>query len=126
MRMSVLLFTLVALRTLPALARDEDKPDPLRRVYTAAPDAAFLIMGRAIASKWVITHTDKDLCLVAFEKKESLFSSGNDATATCEPAEGGGTVIRIKTRQKGALSLGANERGFAKDVFTEIEKAGLK
>ena len=121
-----LLFTLAALAPFPASGQTEKKPDPLQRVYTAAPDAAFLIMGRAIASNWVIKHTDKDLCLVAFEKKTSLVSSGGDATATCEPAEGGGTLVRIKVRQKGNVSLGSKERGFAKDVFEEIEKAGLK
>lgn len=107
---------------------EDDKPDPrLERTYAMTTQATYIAMARAIAGKWVIGHTDKDICLISFEQKGGMTTIGNYATATCEELPDGKTLVRIKARQKGdGISFGFKERGFVKDVFKEFDKAGLK
>ena len=105
-----------------AVAQDKAKADPLVRVYNVAAADMFPVMGRAIAGKWKVSHSDKDLCVVTFEAPTTMTNSGYDATASCEPADGG-TRVRIKARQKGAMSSRGREERFAKDVLDEIAKA---
>ena len=93
--------------------------DPLSRTYTTSADAMFPLMGRAIAEKWRVLHSDKDLCLVTFEAPQTLMESGFDATASCESADSG-SLVRIKARQKGTVSLRRREEGFAKSVLDQI------
>jgi len=112
----------VALIAMPAYAQEKKQEDKMAKVFVIAPDQMFGTMGRAIAAKWKVTHTDKDLCLVTFEQAGTMTSSGFDATASCEPAEGG-TRVRIKGRQKGTMSLKGKEEGLAKNVFSEIDRA---
>lgn len=98
------------------------KDDPMAHFFAVPASEMFSLMGRAIASKWKVTHTDKDLCLVTFEAATSTWSSGFEATATCDAAEAG-SRIQIKARQKGTISMKGREERFAKDVFEEIQKA---
>lgn len=103
----------------------QDKDDKMAQTFARPASEFFGVMGRAIGAKWKVGHSDKDLCLVTFEAPTTMTNSGFEATATCEPA-GDGTRVRIKARQKGAMSSRGREERFAKSVFDEIEKAIAK
>src|SRR3972149_12076442 len=115
--------TIVLFLGLVVLTSSQTKqtPDPLSRVYATTPDKMFPLLGRLVAERWKVTHSDKDLCLVSFEVATTLTSSGFDVTATCEAAENE-TRVRVKARQKGSLSLKGKEQKFAKTLLDEISK----
>lgn len=102
------------------LVAQEPKPDPLMREFAIAPADLFPVMGRVIASgkDWKVTHTDKDLCLVAFAGEWI-----DHATVTCEATNAGTSIVRVKAKFPGSMRQGSREKGLAKEVLEALTKA---
>lgn len=102
-------------------AASQSPSDKMSKVFDIPSAQAFKVMGQAIAAKWKVVHTDKDLCMVTFEQHGTMTAAPIDATATCSDAPEGGTLVRIKARLRAPMSPKGKEEKLAQAVFAQIE-----
>lgn len=114
----IMMIALILTGAATASAKPKEKTYP-----NADPDKLFVLLEKAVHSKFVITFADKDAMLVSFKTGTSLRSKGMDVNASVEKLDVGGAKIVVNAQKAHgqALAWGAGD-SIADDVFKLVDE----